>query len=77
MPDDRTRIMPDDRNELLLIECRPEAPLVRTLRDFDGCPKGTLGYIAGVDNEGSPFIKVRLAGSDEPSLMLPYEVREV
>jgi len=66
--------MPDDRNELLLIECRPEAPLVRTLRDFDGCPTGTLGYIAGVD---APFIKVRLAGSDESTLMLPKEVQEV
>jgi hypothetical protein len=67
----------NDTNELLLIECRPEAPLVRTLRDFDGFPKGTLGYVAGVDDTGSPFIKVRLAGSDGPSVMLPYEVENV
>jgi hypothetical protein len=64
----------NDTNELLLIECRPDAPLVRTLRDFDGFPKGTLGYVAGVDG---PFIKVRLAGSDEPTLMLPREVENV
>jgi hypothetical protein len=63
-----------DRNELLLIEMRPEAPLVRTLRDYDGAPKGTLGYIAGVDG---PYIAVRLAGSDEASMLQANEVENV
>ena len=66
--------MSDDTNELLLIEMRGEAPLVRTLRPIDGCPVGTLGYIAGVDG---PWLKVRLAGSDEPVLMSVKEVVEV
>lgn len=66
--------MPQDRNELLLIEMRPEASLVRTTRAYDGFPKGTLGYIAGVDGL---FVMVRLAGSDEASLLLASEVESV
>lgn len=67
--------MPDNKvNELLLIETRGEAPLVRTLRDFDEYPSNTLGYIAGVDG---PFLLVRLAGSDEPTRMLAREVKGV
>lgn len=66
--------MLDKAAELLLIELRGDAPLVRTLRDFDGYPTGTLGCIVGVD---SPWIKVRLAGSDEPTLMSVKEVAEV
>lgn len=66
--------MTDKPNELLLIELRPEAHLVRTLREFDGTPPGTLGYIAGVDG---PYIQVRLAGADEDTLMLPREVENV
>ena len=58
----------------MLIELRGEAPLVRTLRDFDGYPKGTLGAIVGVDG---PWLKVRLAGSDEHALMSIKEVQEV
>jgi len=64
--------MPD--HELLLIELRGEAPLVRTKREFDGFPEGTLGYIAGVDG---PFIQVRLAGSEGPGLMRANEVENV
>jgi len=66
--------MTQDTNELLLIEMRPEAPLVRTKREFDGFPQGTLGYIAGVD---ALFVSVRLAGSDEASLLLATEVENV
>lgn len=58
----------------MLIELRGEAPLVRTLRDFDGHPKGTLGAIVGVDG---PWLKVRLAGSNEHTLMSVKEVQEV
>ena len=66
--------MPDDSaNEWLLIEMRGEAPLVRTLRGFNDTPTGTLGYIAGVDG---PFLRVRLAGSNEPTRMLVREVED-
>ena len=66
--------MTQDTNELLLIEMRPEAPLVRTLREYDGSPKGTLGYIAGV---AGLFVMVRLAGSDEASSLLANELENV
>lgn len=66
--------MSDKAQELMLIELRGSAPLVRTLREFDGYPSGTLGYIAGVDG---PWLKVRLAGSDEPTLMSAKEIQEV
>lgn len=67
--------MPSDKAaELMLIELRGEAPLVRTLRDFDGYPMGTLGAVVGTDGI---FIKVRLAGSSDPTLMLPREVEEI
>ena len=66
--------MHDKQVELMLIELRGEAPLVRTLRDFDGYPKGTLGAVVGVDGI---FLKVRLAGSDVPSLLVTREVEEV
>ena len=57
----------EKRDELLLIEIRGSAPLVRTKREIDGFPVGTLGYIAGVDG---PFIKVMLAGSNNGASLL-------
>ena len=57
-----------------MIELRPEAPLVRTTRELDGFPAGTLGCIEGVDG---PFIQVRLAGSDGPTLMRATEMVNV
>ena len=60
--------------ELLLIELRGEAPLVRTTRELDGFPAGTLGCIEGVDG---PFIQVRLAGSDGPTLVRATEMVNV
>lgn len=66
--------MSDDRNELLLIETRGEAPLVRTLKAYAGNPAGTLGCVVGV---GGIFIKVALASGGEPALLLPAEVEDV
>ena len=65
----------EKRDELLLIELRGEAPLVRIKREFNGFPIGTIGYISGVDG---PFIKVVLAGSnDGASLLKANEVENV
>jgi len=64
----------DKANELLLMDVRPDAPLVRTNREFDGHPSGTLGYIVGV---ASPWVRVRLAGSDGEALMLPRELQDI
>ena len=62
----------EKRDELWLIELRGEVPLVRTKREFNGFPIGTLGYISGVDG---PFIKVVFAGSnDSVSLLKANEV---
>ena len=61
-------------SELLLIELRGDAPLVRTKRELDGFPSGTLGYIAGVDG---PFIQVHLADSDGVTLLRNNEVENV
>jgi len=58
----------------MLMELRGDAPLVRTLRDFDGYPTGTLGCITGVDG---PFLKVRLAGSNDDTLLAAREVEEI
>ena len=67
--------MPFDKAaELLLIELRGAAPLIRTLRDFDDYPKGTLSYVTGVNGL---FLKVRLVGSDEDTLLLTREVKDV
>jgi hypothetical protein len=66
--------MPHTPDELLLIEMRGEAPLVKTRKEFDGFPLGALGYIAGVDG---PFIQVRLAGSDGVTLLRAHEVENV
>ena len=61
-------------DELLLIELRGEAPLVRTTRDLEDFHKGTLGYITGVDG---PFLQVRLTGSSEVTLLRANEVENV
>ena len=66
--------MTQDTNELLLIETRGEAPLVRTLRAFEGTPAGTLGCIVGVQGI---FVRVRLASGGEPSLLTTTEVEDV
>ena len=67
--------MPLDKTaELMLIELRGDAPLVRTQRDIDGYPVGTLGCVTGVDG---PFLTVRLAGSDTEIHMLPRELQEI
>ena len=67
--------MPFDKaDELMLVELRGEAPLVRTLREFEGYDIGTLGCIIGVDG---PFLKVRFAGSNEPAFLLAREVKDI
>lgn len=66
--------MSDKTNELLLIETRGEAPLVRTLRPLEGNPAGTLGCIVGVDG---PYVKVSLASGGEPTLLKANEVENV
>lgn len=66
--------MSDKTNELLLIETRGAAPLVRTLKDYDGNPAGTLGCIVGV---AGIFIKVLLSSGGEPVSLLANEVEDV
>jgi len=63
-------------DELLLIELRGEAPLVRTKQviGVTGYAIGTLGYITGVDG---PFLQVRLTGSSEVTLLRANEVENV
>ena len=58
--------------ELHLIRERGEAPLVRTLREIDGYPAGTLGAIVGVDG---PYVQVLLAGNgDWVSALMAHEI---
>ena len=66
--------MSDKTNELLLIEMRGSAPLVRTRRAYDGQPAGTLGCIVGVDGV---FLLVQLAGGGPASLLTAMEVEPV
>lgn len=60
--------------EIHLIETRGDAPLVRTKRDFDGFPKGTLGTIKGVRGA---YLLVQLAGAAGESMMIPNELENV
>lgn len=60
--------------ELLLIDCRPDAPLVRTKGAYYGFPAGTLGFIEGVSDG---YVMVRLAGSNESYPMLSQELTGV
>ena len=65
----------EKRDELLLIEIRGSAPLIRTKREIDGFSIGTLGYIAGIDG---PYIRVMFTGSNSgASLLKANEVENV
>jgi len=67
--------MSQTREELLLIDFRGEAPLVRIKREFDGFPAGTLGCITGVRGI---YLTVRLAGmKGGESLMVANELESV
>ena len=66
--------MSDKHNELLLIETRGSAPLVRTLLAFEGQSAGTLGCIVGVDGI---YLQVQLASGGEPTLLKANEVENV
>lgn len=61
-------------SEIYLIETRGDAPLVRTRREFDGFPQGTLGAIKGV--RGS-YLVVQLAGAPGESMMIANELENV
>lgn len=70
------KVSSDKISEMTLLALRPDAPLVRSSRLYDGIPPGTLGYIAGV--KGS-FIRVVFAGADKivEALLMPHEVDNV